>query len=160
DLLHRQRHHLHRLLSVSRDVDNLTAKRREELLLRLLDGKGISTATLAARRRALLRQADAQTRGLADQLLPLQRRLADLLLQGHGKRSPQQYRDDCLGLERQIDALERDLGLRVQEFALLQKAHTATPTELAAHLTPGMVVVETARYHPWLWSAAAAKKEW
>jgi tetratricopeptide (TPR) repeat protein/CHAT domain-containing protein len=160
DLLRTQRRYLDYLLSAAAAADALAAHQRENLLLRVLEGKGISTAALGSRRQALLRQADPGARALADQLVPLQRRLADLLLQGPGKLSPQQYRDECLDLQGQIDALERALGQRLQAFALLQKAHTAAPADLVQRLPAGTVLVETVRYPVWTWNADPAKERW
>src|SRR5207244_444709 len=65
-----------------------------------------------------------------------------------------QYRADCLELQRRVDDLERKLGLRLQAFALLQKAHTATPADLTARLPAGTALVETVRYRPWTWGPA------
>src|SRR5262249_42709001 len=127
--------------------------------LRLLEGKGISSAALG-NRPALLDQAGPRARALAAQLAPLQRRLADLLLQGRGKRSAQEYRDACLDLRRQVDALERDLGLHLRAFALLRKARTAAPENLAEGLGAGTVLIETVRYRSWTWNADAAKERW
>src|SRR5262249_45178989 len=76
------------------------------------------------------------------------------------KQSPQQYRADCLALQQQVDALERKLGLRLQPFALLQQAQTATPKDLAARLPHTAVLIETVRYSPFQWHADPAKEGW
>jgi hypothetical protein len=158
-LLRLQRHYLDVLLSATQEKA-LAGGRREELLLRVLEGKGISAAALGGRRAALLEGADPEARAVAEELTPLRRRLADLLLQGPGNLSPQRYREECAAVQRQVDDLERDLGLKLQAFALLQRVDTATPADLAARLPGGTVLVETVLHNAWLFATEPGKRRW
>jgi CHAT domain-containing protein/Flp pilus assembly protein TadD len=147
NLIRPHRVYLDRLLGAAAG-DDLAGPRREEVLLRILECKGIGDDALGARREALLRQASPEARATAGQLLPLQRRLADLLLQGPGRLAPQKHRERCAELQREIDKLERALALRLQPYALVQRALAATPADLAARLGPGAVLIETVRFQP------------
>jgi CHAT domain-containing protein len=120
------------------------AAQLRELLALALDSKAISTTVLAERR--LLVDADPEARALADRLTPLRRRLADLLLQGPGPRTPAQYRRECDDLQRQANELERELALRVRALGDLERAERAGPDELAARLAPGEALIECVRY--------------
>src|SRR5262249_29695056 len=94
-LIAKQPHSLDGLLTAAAGPGEWREGRCRELLVRTLDGKAISASAQRAWRQLLLAGADARTRGQADRLVALQRRLAGLLAQGPGRDGPEAYRRAC-----------------------------------------------------------------
>jgi CHAT domain-containing protein/Tfp pilus assembly protein PilF len=153
-LLMQARRPLDVLLGLAARAPQLELARAEELLNLVLGSRAISTRVLAARREALATLSDR-----AEELVTLRRRLADLLLQGPGKRTPQQYRDDCIALQRQIDDLERELALRIGGVDLGKPGERGAG-EIAARLRDGEVLVELVRYRPVDFGGNKQKPAW
>jgi tetratricopeptide (TPR) repeat protein/CHAT domain-containing protein len=151
---------LHRFLSLAEQAASLSARQRQQVLAALLDGKALSGTALARQREAVVLQQDAQTAALLGRLQPLRRRLADLLLQGPGTLPPQRYRDLCEQVQKEHDDLERDLALRVKDYAELRRSQQAGPHDLAAQLAPGAALVELVRYQRFDFQAKDRRKRW
>jgi tetratricopeptide (TPR) repeat protein len=119
--------------------------RWSEVLQAVLDSKGISTNALATRRDAILTGNDPHAQRVLRQLLPKRQELADLLLRGASRFSPQDYRDRCQQLGRDCDNLERELGALSHAYAEERYARRAGLADLAARLPADAVDIEFLR---------------
>jgi CHAT domain-containing protein/tetratricopeptide (TPR) repeat protein len=140
---------LDRFLSLAEQTPTLSAAHRRDTLMSVLDGKSLSTTALTLRQEAVLVGTDRQAAELWGQLKPVRQQLADLLLQGPGRLSPERYRGRCLELQQQQDVLERALAQQVSAYSQARRANRASPATLTAQLPGGAVLVEFVRYFRW-----------
>jgi CHAT domain-containing protein len=154
------RGYLDAFLSLAEQTASLSAEQRRQVLAILLDGKAISSAALTARQEAVLLEQEPEAVKLLNRLRPLRQRLADLLLQGPGRLTPEGYRKLCDDLRQEHDDLERTLALRVQAYAELRRARQAGPTQLAQRLPAGAALVEIIRYDRFDFQAKDRAKRW
>jgi CHAT domain-containing protein/Tfp pilus assembly protein PilF len=143
---HQHRYLLGIFLSLAEQTAALSDTQRQRVLESVLDGKAISSVALTTRQEAVLLEQQPEAMMLLNRLRPLRQRLADLLLQGSGRLSPERYRDLCDDLRKEHDELERNLALRVQDYATLRRARQAGPHALARQLAPNSALVELVRH--------------
>jgi tetratricopeptide (TPR) repeat protein/CHAT domain-containing protein len=152
-IISRSRYGLHQFLTQAAQTLAAEDPRWSKVLTAVLESKSLSTTALAIRREALLTSSDPQAQRLLEQLRPRQQELADLLLRGAGKLSPDDYRHRCRQLRQECDDLERRLGALSRAYAEEHHARRATPTDLARALPAEAVCIEFLRTFAWNFKA-------
>jgi tetratricopeptide (TPR) repeat protein len=158
-LVRKDRYELYAFLSLA-EQSPLSAGQCHQVLASVVDGKALSGMALARRPEAVRLRQDPEVAKLLGRLQPLRRRLADLLLQGAGTLPPERYRELCAELQKEHDDLERELALRVKDYAELRRAEQAGPDALAQRLAPGSALVELVRYQRVHFQVKDLRKRW
>ena len=134
------------LLNLAERSRPVSAHQKHDLLTHVIDWKAVSATALSLRHEAVLTSADRDTAARFEHLRGVRQQLANLMLQGPGGLSPEEYRRRGDELRRQEDQLERNLAECVQGYWDWQRYRRAGPNDLAGHLSSGEVLVELVQY--------------
>jgi CHAT domain-containing protein/Tfp pilus assembly protein PilF len=159
-LLRDTRVYLGVLLSAAFQAPAPSARQRQEALAAVLAYRAVSSAAVALRLEAVAGGGDPRAARLLAQLQEVRRRLADLLLQGTGGRTPNHYRAQCDKLAGEAETLERELAAAVKPYAKLHRAAATEPAQLAAQLPDGTVLVVFVRYLPYTFQGGNWRSRW